>query len=325
MADLSTTYLGLKLKNPVIVSSSGLTNSVNKIEKLAGYGAGAVVLKSLFEEQINYEAGSMLQHSDYPEARDYLKNYTKNNSLEEYLTLIEQTKKAVDIPVIASINCVSANEWVSFAKKIEDAGADALELNVFYVPLDKEQGSERYENVYYELVTKIKDFTSLPLAIKLGPYFTNLLQVVNKLYFRGVAGAVLFNRFYAPDIDITNLNITSGEVFSSPADIRQSLRWIGIVSENIDKIDLSASTGNHDGEAVIKQLLAGATTVQVCSTLYKNGVEYLQKIIEDVANWMNVNSYDFVSDFRGKLNYKNIPDPAVFERTQFMKYFSGLQ
>ena len=325
MADLSTTYLGLKLKSPVIVSSSGLTNSVNKIEKLAGYGAGAVVLKSLFEEQINYEAGSMLQYSDYPEARDYVTNYTKSNSLEEYLTLIEQAKEAVDIPVIASINCVSSDEWVSFARKIEDSGADALELNVFYVPLDKEQGSERYENVYYELVTKIRNFTSLPIAVKLGPYFTNLLQVVNKLYFRGVSGVVLFNRFYAPDIDITNMNITSSEVFSSPADIRQSLRWIGIVSENIDKIDLSASTGNHDGAAVIKQLLAGATTVQVCSTLYKNGVEYLQKIVEDIEKWMVSNSYKLISDFRGKLNYKNIPDPAVFERTQFMKYFSNQQ
>ena len=325
MTDLSTTYLGLKLKNPVIVSSSGLTNSVNKIEKLAGYGAGAVVLKSLFEEQINYEAGTMLQYSDYPEARDYIKNYTKENSIEEYLKLIEQSKKAVDIPVIASINCVSASEWVSFAKKIEEAGADALELNVFYIPLDKEQGPEKYENVYYELVTKIKEYTSLPIAVKLGPYFTNLLQVINKLYFRGVSAVVLFNRFYAPDIDINHMNITAGEVFSSPADIRQSLRWIGIVSENIEKIDLSASTGNHDGAAVVKQLLAGATTVQVCSTLYKNGVESLQKITEDLKSWMASNSFTSIEDFRGKLNYKNIPDPAVFERTQFMKYFSGLQ
>ncbi len=325
MADLSTTYLGLKLKNPVIVSSSGLTNSVNKIEKLAEYGAGAVVLKSLFEEQINYEAGSMLKYTDYPEARDYINNYTKNNSLDEYLTLIEQAKAAVDIPVIASINCISASEWVSFAKKIEEAGADALELNVFYVPLKADQGSESYENVYYELVTKIKEYSSLPISVKLGPYFTNLLQVVNKLYFRGVAGVVLFNRFYAPDIDINKLNITSSEVFSSPADIRQSLRWIGIISEVIDKIDLSASTGIHDGAAVVKQLLAGATSVQVCSTLYKNGTEHLRKMISDLEKWMNDKSYASISDFRGKLNYKNIPDPSVFERTQFMKYFSGIQ
>ncbi len=325
MANLITTYLGLTLRNPVIISSSGLTSSVERIIRLEKLGAGAVVLKSLFEEQIQYEAGQFIDNSDYPEAFDYIRQYTKNNSLEEYLKLIENAKKSVKIPVIASINCISASEWVSFAGKIQQAGADALELNVFYVPVEKEISSEKYEELYYEIVAKVKQNISIPISVKIGMQFTNLLRVINNIYFRGAHGVVLFNRFYAPDIDINKMAITAAEVFSSPSDISHSLRWVGIVSDKIEKIDVAASTGIHDGKAVIRQILAGAKAVQICSVLYKKGIEQLPVIIKEVEDWMDQHKYKTIGDFRGKLNYRNIPDPSVYERSQFMKYFSNYQ
>jgi dihydroorotate dehydrogenase (fumarate) len=325
MANLTTTYLGLTLQNPVIISSSGLTSSVDRIKRLEQLGAGAVVLKSLFEEQIQHEAGLFIDKSDYPEAFDYIRQYTKSNSLEEYLKLIENAKQTVKIPVIASINCISASEWVSFAGKIQQAGADALELNVFFVPVEKEISSEKYEQLYYEIVAKVRENTTIPVAVKIGMHFTNLVRIINNIYFRGAQGVVLFNRFYAPDIDINQMKITTAEVFSSPSDISHALRWVGIISDKIEKIDIAASTGVHDGKAVIKQILAGAKAVQVCSVLYKKGIEYLPSIIKEVEKWMDQHKYKTINDIRGKLNYRNIPDPAMYERSQFMKYFSNYQ
>lgn len=323
MVKLDVSYLGLKLRNPVLVSSSGLTDSVDKIKKLEELGAGAVVLKSLFEEQINYEAGHLLEQSDYPEAVDYIRNYTKSNSLDEYLTLIESAKEAVRIPVIASVNCISASDWTSFSKKIESAGADAIEVNVFILPLEPDRTGSGYEQVYYDLAAQLKEILSIPIAIKLGSQFSNILYIIKQLYNRGVEGVVLFNRFYEPDIDITRMKLTSSEVFSSPADIRQTLRWVGIASGKIDGIDIAASTGIHNSDAIIKQILAGASAVQVCSTLYKNGVGQLQNLISGVEEWMETNSYGEIGDFKGILSYKNITDPSSYERSQFMKYFSS--
>ncbi len=323
MANLNTSYLGLSLKNPVIVSSSGLTNSVEKIVKLEEKGAGAVVLKSLFEEQIKFEAGKIIEKSDYPEAQDYIMNYLKDNSLDEYYKLIEDSKKSVKIPVIASINCMTASEWVTFAKDIESAGADALELNVFILPTDLNRSSEKYESLYYEIIEKVKARTKLPIAVKIGFHHTNLLSLVNHIYFRGATGVVLFNRFYAPDIDITGMKFKAAEIFSKPSDIRESLRWVGMISSQIDKIDISASTGIHDGVAAIKQILAGAKTVQVCSTLYRNGTDHLTEIIKFINHWMAERNYKTLDDIRGKMSYKRIPDPEVYERSQFMKHFSN--
>ncbi len=323
MLKLETNYLGLTLKSPLIVSSSGLTNSVEKIVKYEALGAGAVVLKSLFEEQINFESGIYVEEGLSPEAHDYITAYSQSNAIEEYLRLIENAKKAVKIPVIASINCRSVSKWISFAKDIQDAGADALELNVFFVASDKEQTSEKYEDLYNDMIVKVKQVTSLPLAVKLGYHFTNLPRIVNSLYVRGAKGVVLFNRFYEPDIDIENLKITSSGVFSSPADIRQSLRWVGIISDKVEKIDVAASTGIHSGEAVIKQILAGAKAVQICSVLYKNGDEQVKVILDELENWMNKKGYKSLDAFRGKLNCSSIPDPSLYERSQFMKYFSN--
>lgn len=323
MVTLQTKYLGLTLRSPLIVSSSGLTNSVDKIRKFEDLGAGAVVLKSLFEEQINYEAGILVENGLSPEAHDYITSYSKSNALEQYLKLIENAKKSVGIPVLASINCLSVNEWITFAKDIEKAGADALELNIFFIGSQKEHSPGYYENLYNELIVRVKQVTQLPLAVKIGYYFTNLPAVINSLYVRGAKGVVLFNRFYEPDIDIERLQIINSNVFSSPADIRHTLRWVGIISDRVEKIDVSASTGVHDGKAVIKLILAGAKTVQVCSALYTKGEDHLKRITGELEAWMEKKGYSNPEEFRGMLNYRKIPDPSVYERVQFMKYFSG--
>ncbi len=324
MIDLTTNYAGLTLKSPVIVSSSGLTNSIERIKKIAYAGAGAVVMKSLFEEQIMYEVSDLSAGSDYPEAEDYIRKYARENSLDSYLSIIKGARELVDIPVIASINCMSSAEWIDFASRIEDAGASALELNIYFLPMDKDKDPRDYEKNYLELVSRVKKKTSLPLIIKLGSGFSNITWMVNQLYMRGAAAAVLFNRFYAPDINTTDLTFGSSEVLSSPADLRSSLRWIGIVSSQVEKIDLAASTGVHSGMAVIKQILAGATAVQVCSVLYRNGIDYIRDMIMEMKNWMEKEKYNRIEDFRGKMNYGSLDDPSVYERAQFIKYFSKI-
>jgi dihydroorotate dehydrogenase (fumarate) len=326
MINLETTYMGLNLKNPIVVSSSGLTNSVRKIKILEEKGAGAVVLKSLFEEQITNEASHLIssdpKNSGYPEAEDYIVNYVKGNSISNYLELIREAKKAVSIPIIASINCVSSKDWTSFAKEIEKAGADAIELNVFIVPNDKNKSSEVYEKLYYEIFKAVKKQVNIPIAMKLGIYFTNMMAVANRLNADGADALVLFNRFYEPDIDIDKMEMTSAEVLSSPSDIRKSLRFVGMISDKIRGIDISASTGIHDGEAAIKQLLAGAKTVQLCSTIYENGFDRVTDILAYISKWMEKKEFKTVDEFRGKLSYGQVEDSAMYERAQFMKYFS---
>lgn len=325
MINLSTQYLGLDLRNPLIVGSSGLTDSVSKIKKLSDAGAGAVVLKSLFEEQIRMEAGTMLSYSDYPEANDYISNYSRDNSVKQYLALISEAKKTVDIPVIASINCLSSAEWLSFGTSIQDAGADAIELNVFIIPQQIHIEAGEFEHIYYNILEGIKKKLTIPVSLKIGQHFTNIPALVENLHARGAAGVVLFNRFYAPDIDIDTMSFTASSVFSNPDDIRNSLRWVGIVSALTENIDICSSTGVHDGKAMVKQILAGAKAVQVCSALYKNGTEHLSLMLEEMKNWMMKNNFNNLAEFRGRMNYKNIPDPAIFERAQFMRYYSNME
>lgn len=323
MADLKTDFVGLNLRNPLIVSSSGLTDSVEKIRKLEKAGAGAVVLKSLFEEQILFEAGHLAESSDYPEADDYIQNYTRSNSVDTYLDLIEQASDAVSIPVIASINCVSSSEWTDFAAKIEEAGAAALELNVYFLPAGKDASSLVYEKLYLDIAEKVRQQINIPIIMKLGMHFTHLVNLVDLLYHRGVDGVVLFNRFYSPDINTRELKMTSSEVFSSPADQRFSLRWVAIVSALVDTVHLAGSTGVHDGQAMVKQILAGAHAIQVCSAIYKQGSGIITTMLDDLSAWMDQKGFTSLKDFRGNMNYKNLPEPQVYERSQFMKYFSN--
>ena len=324
MVDLSVKYAGLELKSPIIVSSSGLTSSVSRIRKIADAGAGAVVLKSLFEEQIQYEIGAMDTGSDYPEAGDYLRTYARDNSIGDYLKLIKEAKEAVSIPVIASVNCYSANEWVDFTVQMQEAGADAIELNVYYLANDRKKDPRVYENVYLEILENVKKKVSIPVVMKLGMHFSNLTWMVEQLSIRGAAGVVLFNRFYAPDINTDDLTMGSGEVLSSPADIRNSLRWVGIISSEIENFDIAASTGVHNGLGAVKQLLAGAASVQVCSVLYRNGIDYVREIISELKNWMEKKKYNSIDEFKGKMSYSSLKDPSAYERAQFIKYFSKM-
>ncbi|HNV80516.1 MAG: dihydroorotate dehydrogenase-like protein [Tenuifilaceae bacterium] len=323
MANLITNYLGLKLKNPVIVSSSGLTSNLESIKQLEKNGAAAVVLKSLFEEQILNEAGVLSGQSDYPEAEDYLKAYVTSNNVSKYLELITKAKESVNIPVIASINCVDAYKWIDFAAQIQQAGADALEINVFLLPSNINKTADEYESVYFDLAEKLKKVITIPISFKLGNHFTNPIRIIQQLWFRKVRGVTLFNRFFAPDIDIDKLKVIPAEVFSSPTEIRDILRWVAIASHEVPEINISASTGIHNGDAAIKMLLAGATTLQVCSTLYIHGASHLGKIIEFIEKWMDGKGYKSIDDFRGLMSYKNIGDPEVYERSQFMRHFSA--
>lgn len=325
MINLETQYLGLKLKNPIIVSSSGLTNNVGRIVKMEEHGAAAVVLKSLFEEQIKFDSHKLLSYNDYPEANDYIAQYSKNNSIDEYLNLIVNCKKEVEIPIIASINCISSDDWITFAKKIEDAGANALELNIHIVPTDRNVLSSKIEEKYFEIISKVADLIKIPIAVKIGTQFSNLVYFIDQLYANRAKGVVLFNRFYEPDIDIHKMQITSSEIFSNPIEIRNSLRWIGILSAELEHIDISASTGIHDAEAVAKLILAGATTVQLCSVLYKSGIETIANILRDFQEWITENNFSNIDEFRGKLNYKSVQNNAIYERAQFMKYFSKIE
>lgn len=328
MKDLSTTYLGLNLKNPVIVGSCGLTGSVEKIRELAENGAGAVVLKSLFEEQIEAELASNMAsyNTDYPDAFDYIRNYTRGSAVSDYLTLIAEAKEKVDIPVIASINCVSGSEWVSFAESVEKAGADALELNISLLPSDPRKRGEEMEKIYFDILGKVSRKITLPIALKMSRYSAGLANLISRIAWstdHRIAGFVLFNRYYRPDINIDRLEVSKADIFSTPAEITESLRWIGLLSGSVKK-DFAAATGVHDSEAVIKQLLAGASAVQVVSTVYKNGPGKIRELLAGLEKWMEEKSYASVADFRGRLSYDKAENPAAFERIQFMKQFGGI-
>jgi dihydroorotate dehydrogenase (fumarate) len=325
MIDLSVNYLGLRLNNPIVVASCGLTDSVKKIEYLETKGAGAVVLKSLFEEEIIIEMEEA-NHSMtgrqfvFPETLDYMDSVGKKDLLSHYLDLIADAKKAVRIPVIASINCVSSQKWIYFAKEIENAGADALELNLFFLPSDKKRGEKEIEEITNELITKVRSKVSIPLALKISAYQSNLMNYIEGIDKKGVNGIVLFNRSWSPDIDINNFVVTSGYVLSTPSNMGNTLRWVSMASSRV-KCDIAATTGVHDGEAVVKQLLAGATVVQIASTLYINGPSYVTDMLDFLTNWMMENEFRSLDDFRGRMSQANTGNPAPWERVQFMKHF----
>ncbi len=325
MADLSTTYLGLQLKNPVIAASSGLTESLKSIKELESNGAGAVVLKSIFEEDITHEYEALTReakHLNYnAEHLDYLDYQIREKNTTYYTQLIKECKQEIGIPVIASINCFSSYEWEYFAQNCEKAGADALELNVFILPFDPGAKSENIEKIYFDIAETITRRISIPVSLKISLYFSNLAGTIQNLSKTGIKGLVLFNRFFSPDIDIENLNLTSSFVFSKAEEIALPLRWISMMSKRVN-CDLSASTGIHDGEGVIKQILAGATTVQLASVLYNEGTTVIRKILKILEEWMDKKGFDKLDDFRGLMSQATSTNPSIYERVQFMKYFS---
>ena len=334
--DLTTQYLGLELKNPIIVGSSGLTSSVQKVQNLEAMGAGAVVLKSIFEEEIAFEyadfiqaagkGGGQPQYFDHEGRKNPIEYYSyilREKNLSEYISLVEQSKKAVSIPVLASINCfLHSAEWLSYAKNIESAGADGLELNMFFPPTDLARTREDQEKVYFRITEEITGKLKIPVALKISPYFTDLGRMIQNLSNTGIAGLVLFNRFFSPDIDVEKIKVTPAFVFSSPSDLALPLKWISIMAEKVN-CDLAASTGIHDGDAVIKQILAGANAVQVVSCLYRNGTGHISDLLERLQDWMAGRGFGRLSAFRGKLSQDKSADPSIYERAQFMRYYGG--
>ncbi len=326
MADLTTKYLGFTLKNPIIIGSSELTNTVEKNIELEKAGAGALVIKSLFEEQILMDVNAERvnnMYNSYEDSENYVSYYLKNHTVNQYLTLVAETKKAVNIPVIASINCVSAYEWLDYAKKIEEAGADALELNVFILPSDISMSSQDIEQTYFQIIEKITEILTIPVVLKLSSYFSGLANLFTKFSKTMIKGMVLFNRFYRPDVDTDSQKIVCSNIYSEPGANNMVIRWVGILRNNVE-CDIVASTGIHSGADVVKNLLVGADAVQVVSTVYKNGVEHVTKIVEDLNTWMDEKGYEKIDDFRGILSRSQISKPAIYERAQFLRYFTDM-
>ncbi len=325
MADLKTKYLGLELKNPLLIGSSGLTASIDSIVKMVDYGAGGVVLKSLFEEEIILEHEKNMkeklgsQESNL-EFLDYFDYQLKENTFKKQRELIDEIKAKTDVPVIASINCYSVGEWFSYAKLLEDAGADALELNLYRIPSKINVTAEEILKGYSEIVKRVKEHVQIPVSVKLSPYFTDLGHVVSQFDLLGVDGVVMFNRFYSPDIDLENDRIASGPIYSSLNDYTDSLRWIAMLKEQVT-CDLSASGGVHTPDTLFKMLLAGANSVQVVSAIYKNGPGYIRDLIAGVEKWMEKKQLTNIEEVH-RFGRQLVPNHGeVFERAQFMKYF----
>lgn len=343
MADLSTNYMGLKLNNPVIIGSSGITSTITEIKQASDSGAGAVVLKSIFEEQIRHEIGKFIDRGgasmdtfqkgyddvlatrsfDYAQAFDYVSDYAKEHTLGTYLKFIEEAKSASPIPVIASINCVSAYDWHYFARRIEAAGADALELNIYILPTNAEKSAAENEQVYFDVVEAVLKQVKIPVSIKVGYYFSSLAGMLVKLSQTGIKGLVMFNRPFHPDIDINTMEITAKYLLSDPSEYAMTLRWMALLSGRVG-CDLVGSTGIHTAESALKQLLAGATAIQMASVLYKNGFGQVGTVVNGMNEWMDTKGFKTLAEFRGKLSQVNIENPADYERVQFMKLYSKI-
>lgn len=325
MTDISTTYMGLTLSSPVIAGSSDFTSSAERVVEMAKAGAGAVVLKSVFEEQILMEIDAQRTNNmfnSYTDVENYVAFYTRQHEVQAYLNLIRDSKKNAGIPVIASVHCSSNDSWVTFAKDIERAGADAIELNMFILPSDPAETDASVAERYMEIVDSVKKNTTLPVALKVHHYFTGMANFMVNLSAKSEA-LVLFNRFFNPDININTLSIESAGSFSSPDENGLVQRWIGILRPFV-KGNLAATSGIHDGAGLVKNLLAGADVVQVATTLYKNGPGAITEMNVFLKQWMQEHNYGQLSDFRGKLSYAGARNPGLYERAQFMKYFSGL-
>lgn len=343
MIDLSCNYLGLQLKNPIIAGSSGLTSTIENLKTLEKMGAGAVVLKSVFEEQIKYESNVLIESDNpdikpwneafnqivtdseyyYEEAYNYLTEYAKDHTLKKYLKFISDAKKTIGIPVIASINCSTQHDWQYFARRIQEAGADALELNIYVLPSDPEKNSAAIEAIYFDVIKEVRKYVTLPVSVKTGYYFSSLAGTLVKLSETGIAGLTLFNRPYNPDIDIKTLQVSASNVLSTETEYSNTLRWVALLAGKL-KCDIAASTGIHNYQTVIKQLLAGADAIQMVSVFYKNKFGVLPGILAGLENWMKEHNFNRISDFKGLLSRKNVMNPAAYERVQFIRLYTGI-
>ncbi|HEX9012667.1 MAG TPA: dihydroorotate dehydrogenase-like protein [Anaerolineaceae bacterium] len=324
MVDLSTTYLGLKLKNPLVASASPLSKKLESVVKLEEAGASAVVLYSLFEEQIAYESRSLSFFLDQgsesnPEAATYFPDLGHYNvGAEGYLEHIRKLKSAVKIPVIGSLNGVTEGGWIDYAKKIEDAGADALELNLYNIPTDLYVTASEVEQEYLDVVRHVRSAVKIPLAVKLSPFFTSLPNFASQLSEAGVNGLVLFNRFYQPDFDIETLEVVPSLELSTSHELRLPLRWIAILYGRVN-LDMALTSGVHTGQDAIKALMAGSSAVMLASELIHNGQARLGAILHEMEEWLEKFEYLSVEQMRGSMSQRAVDDPSAFERGNYMK------
>ncbi len=323
MVDLSLDYLGLHLKNPLIAASSGLTASLKGVESAVNAGAGAVVLKSLFEEQLRAElAGIEREVESHPEAEAFLSGMGMSEGTSEYLDLVSSAKKAVDVPVFASINCTGGSWWVDFARKLESAGASGIELNIGKVPLNIEETSSQMEESLVATVTAVCKTVKIPVAVKIGSSYTNPGNILYRFGKSGARGAVLFNRFYRMDIDLDAMNLKAGPMRSSPEMYHESLRWIALLEGRVG-LDLAASGGVYDGLAALRLVCAGAGAVQLCSSLYARGFEAIPQILEEMSDWMTSRKVAAISKLKGHLSRRNSENPELYGRLHYIKALVG--
>lgn len=315
---LETKYLGLKLRSPIIVASSGLTDNIDNIIKISELGAGAVVLKSLFEEQIisNIHNKHYHENENFHKSLEFTENIDSDKVMDNYISLISQAKKQTNIPIISSINCVSSDVWYYFASKLEDAGSDALELNI-NIPMMADYSSlDTLLNDYFHVIENVVNNVGIPVSVKLLPYFPNYKLLINTFKDIGVSGIVLFNKAFSPDIDLKEMKIVLNSKLSSSAEISNTLRWVALLSGKTN-IDISAATGIHNYEDIVKVILFGASSVQICSSLYINGLEYIKSINENLVEWLKSKNYTQLSDIKGAL-VKALNYSDDFERIQYM-------
>lgn len=322
-----TKYLGLELRSPIMVGSCGLTADVDKMVQMEQAGAGAVVLKSVFEEQIIHDIKRnthMVAPTDnYGDSYEYIAQHVADNSLEQHFSMIREAKRRLTIPVIGSINCFSYENWLTYAMKFEEAGCDALELNMAILPYETTLSADDVERIFSQIITTLRKSISIPISIKVGCYFTDMAKQMQQLSWMGIQGVTMFNKNVQVDIDIEAEALRNASYLSAPSDIYNTLRWVALLSKKM-RCDISASTGVFSSDDVVKMLLAGATTVQVVSCLYKNGIDTLRTLDSGLKDWMQRKGYNSVSDFRGKLAVMPTEKASVAMRTQFMKYFAEI-
>ena len=325
--DTSTKYLDLDLKSPIIVGSCGLTADVEKLVEMEKAGAGAVILKSVFEEQIIYDIKRnthvVAPTDNYGDSYEYIAAHVADDSLAKHFQMIRDAKSRLSIPVIGSINCFSYENWLTYAIKFQEAGCDALELNMAILPYETSLSADDVERTFNQIINTLRKSISIPISIKVGPYFTDMAKQMQQLSWMGIQGVTMFNKSVQVDIDIESETLKNATYLSNPEDLYNTLRWVAILSKKM-RCDISASTGVYSADDVVKMLLAGATTVQVVSSLYKNGIDTLRQMNDGLKAWMERKGYDSVKSFRGKLAVQPNDKASVAMRTQFMKYFAEI-
>jgi len=327
--DLSTHYLGMNLKNPIVPSASPLTKDISNVKKMEDAGASAIVMYSLFEEQITHEALELYHHTSYhedthAEALTYFPEQSYNLGPEEYLEHLHNIKKSVNIPVIGSLNGCTDGGWTKYAKLIEEAGADALELNMYMLATDMNTSSEDIENIYVETLRSVKANISIPVAMKLSPYISAMAHFAKRLDNEGVDGLVLFNRFYQPDIDLENLEVVPNVLLSNSQSMRLPLRWIAILYGRLNA-SLAATSGVNTAEDVLKLTMTGASVTQIFAALHKYGIDHIKTILADMEKWMTEHEYESLKMMRGSMSHKSVANPGAFERANYMKALNSFK